>query len=654
MKCLCFPSFSFWMLLLLAPVLARAQGTYTAASCSYADVNACVNSGSASTCSPGGKHTVVNGDVVVIPAGTCTWASTLTGPSGVGFTLIGTGTPNSGSGTTGAATPQTFIIDNAGSGSNDYMMQFSPSYGAPTMRVSMMSIDPVGASTSLADPIFFLGSCTSSGCPNVRVDNISFGYNTQWSESGNSSNAEAGVLAEMVFGVLDHNTLCTSAQPCPGSTGWELFNAEQGVYLGTGQYGDNSWAQPDSLGTANNIFAENNQIYSNGYLSMNDCEQDDAFENRGGCRFVIRYNTFTVTGNGGFGLAQNHGTDSGGRARGGRNAEVYGNTYNCGVSSGGCSGLEGGLRSGTALYFNNTFTFSAGAAGSSSALGLSLYRAEASWGSPFSYCGGGSNAQSVTTYDQVDGTTYFSGAMSTSGSGVLTMTDSSQSFGNLVPSGAPYSVFDVTQNFYSEVSSNTSNTITIHGNIGGGSAAWTGFNNGDSYQVLRATVCADQPARGKGIYISGTTPSPTGWVEEALDPIYRWAETFPGGTPSQSKIFSSVSGRLIAYRDWYDQASGIQTTSSSPFSCNGSTGGVGWGTLSNRPSSCSGACSANSPGCGYFATDQGSQGTLYAWESGAWISYYQAYTYPHPLDGGTPETGAPSPPTGLTVTVVTN
>ena len=303
------------------------------------------------------------------------------------------------------------------------------------------------------------------------------------------------------------------------------------------------------------------------------------------------------------------------------------------------------------MLFDNTVAFTNGASGGNW-MGIDIYRSSGSWGSPFYYSGGGSTAQSVTTYDQVDGTTYFSGTMSTSGSGVLTMTDSSKSFGNLVPSGAPYSVYDVTQGFYSEIISNTSNTITIDGNIGGGSTPWTGFNNGDSYQVLRATICADQPGRGQGSYISGTTPTPTGWVGDALDPIYRWGDSASGG--SVASTIASNSGRLIAYRDWYDQASGVQTSPSSPFSCNGSTDGAGWGTLANRPSSCSGACSANSPGCGYFATDQGSQGTLYVWESGAWISYYQPYTYPHPLDGGTPETGRPSPPTGLTVTVVPN
>jgi hypothetical protein len=78
-------------------------------------------------------------------------------------------------------------------------------------------------------------------------------------------------------------------------------------------------------------------------------------------------------------------------------------------------------------------------------------------------------------------------------------------------------------------------------------------------------------------------------------------------------------------------------------------GGVGFGTLANRPATCT-------AGVGYFATDQGSwntstsnpqgvqqngaDGLLYTCTStDTWTLYYTPYTYPHPLntDEGDPE-----------------
>ena len=44
-------------------------------------------------------------------------------------------------------------------------------------------------------------------------------------------------------------------------------------YLGVGAYGDNSWAQSDSYGTANNWFTENNLFNTNGNASYNDCTE---------------------------------------------------------------------------------------------------------------------------------------------------------------------------------------------------------------------------------------------------------------------------------------------------------------------------------------------------------------------------------------------
>jgi hypothetical protein len=645
----------FSILLVFSMLCARSfaqsctGSSCTAASCSESAVLAAL---------PSSSNT--NSTVTVnIPACSGTWTTSLkyAQPSSVTtLNILGSGTPNSGSGTTGASASctATYLMDNAGS--SQPMFNISTTY-PQTFKIGCMAIDPNSTSTVLVDPIWIVGTCTSSGCPSVRVHNITFGFNIYWSIKGNSVNAEAGMLVENSFGVIDHNSIGSSSLR---ANNFELFNSEHGQYLGVGQYGDNSWAQPDSLGGANNLFAENNLKYDSGYLPMNDSEQDDVFTNRGGTRVVMRYNLMHQgSGNaGGYGLFQDHGADSGGRARGAREAEVYNNTIYCESSSTNCSGVDGGLRSGTGLFFGNQANFTLGNNGPW--VSLSLYRnVTASW-LPFAACGGSG------PWDQNDGTAYYSGSVSSVSNGALTMTDSSQSFGNLVPAGNPYSVYDVTQGWWSEVASNTSTTITVRASVGYGAV---NFVAGDSYQVLRATSCIDQPARGQGKYMSGsstscsvagasvapayTGPSACGYSSQALDPIYRWNEATTGGATSGGVVPNGTS-RFIAYRDFYDSAPGIQASSSSPFSCNGSTGGTGWGTLANRPASCSGACTTNSPGCGYFATDQGSQGTLYTWQGGAWATYYQPYTYPHPLEsdssGSAPPAATP-PPSGLTAIV---
>ena len=62
-------------------------------------------------------------------------------------------------------------------------------------------------------------------------------------------------------------------------------------------------------------------------------------------------------------------------------------------------------------------------------------------------------------------------------------------------------MYDVTGGWWSEIASNTANTLTIQQSIPEQS---NNFNNGDSYQILRATVCADQGGRGAGGYVSGS------------------------------------------------------------------------------------------------------------------------------------------------------
>jgi hypothetical protein len=230
------------------------------------------------------------------------------------------------------------------------------------------------------------------------------------------------------------------------------------------------------------------------------------------------------------------------------------------------------------------------------------------------------------------------------------MTDASKSWttNQLAPTGGPYSVYDTTQGFWAEIASNTSTTITVHSPVS--ESSWTGFNNGDSYQILRASICIDQPGRGQGSYISGTStncsesynsgpnyigPTSCGYPNQALDPIYQWGDFATGGANVNNPI-QTGSGKVIANRDFYPQASGIQASPTSPF--NG-TSGTGWGTLANRPTTCK-------VQVGYWATDKS---TLYLCKTAnTWTAAYQPYTYPHPLESSsTGTTQGPAAPGNL-------
>lgn len=190
--------------------------------------------------------------------------------------------------------------------------------------------------------------------------------------------------------------------------------------------------------------------------------------------------------------------------------------------------------------------------------------------------------------------------------------------------------------------------------------------------------CIDQPGRGPGDLITGEAPtqvnSTTGtisWPNQALEPVYLWNNVgdFVAGWSGAVVANHAGEERVQSDRDYYLPASGIQTTPSSPF--NGTTG-VGWGTLANRPTTCT-------PGVAYFATDQGTWnrsvsnpygvqqngacGKLYRCvTTNVWEEYYEPYTYPHPartISEVPPEQNLPpviSPPGGtyegpVTVTI---
>jgi hypothetical protein len=143
---------------------------------------------------------------------------------------------------------------------------------------------------------------------------------------------------------------------------------------------------------------------------------------------------------------------------------------------------------------------------------------------------------------------------------------------------------------------------------------------------------------------------------QGLQPMYvwnnRWSDTGAKVDLAVEHPWASnnpsVFDHIKPNRDFYNAvAAGAQTSPTSPF--NGSTG-MGFGTLANRPSTCTTGSLEPGGGVGYFATDQGPDGTLYRCSAtNTWTVQYVPFTYPHPLRNGITGPTAPAAPTNVRI-----
>ena len=595
--------------------------TINAASCSQADVQSAINQAS-------------NGDTITIPAGTCTWTSGATVPSGIGISIFGAGTPNSGASSTGAAPScsATAITDDMTSGGDIFLLQ--PTTNSSGSRISCMKILGQGGlgANALNSPFAVQGTCNATTCPNLRIDNVTFDGSLQ----GTISNSDSMIITDNVFGVLDHN----NAAGVLGAQGMEFVNFNNSAWNGVGAFGDNSWSSADSFGTSKALYLENNSFGAGVVVGETEASVPNGGE--GGGRIAARFNEC----NGCLSAMSGHGTESNGRPRGVRQVEYYGNNFLCTYTNS-CSSAVG-LRSGVAIMFGNKLNAGPGS-WMNAYLSFAEYRSLQS-------IGGWGACDGTGQYDNNDPTTYYTGTIASvdlSWPYVITVSGTPNWTNNQwVNTNAPYSIHDASINNGSEIVGSGANTISVY--------PWTSipYAVGDTIQIRRAYACIDQPNRSGGTLLSGWTPSPVGGVIQTLDPSYEWNDS--GYNPVFGNVSGAWTARFIANRDWYtDDSHGTphaQTSPTNPF--NGASG-VGFGTLANRPTTCT-------SGVGYWATDQGSwnqssngfgQGTLYVCTStNTWTLYYTPFTYPYPLDAkGLPnptsngDTTPPAAPSGVSV-----
>jgi hypothetical protein len=292
---------------------ASAQTTYPAASCSQIAVSAAI---AAEQVHP------VDGDIISIPAGTCTWTGTT--PLSASFknsvTIQGAGAISAAAG--GASTTGSDVTIINDGNTSLAAMTFNAVAGKSFRLTGIAILSTVGSNGIIQ----IFGTSSS-----VRVDHCHFHVTNVGLYIGGS-----------LLGVADHDFFDSSINSVNNPIAFHNGVGWNGTSESGNAIGDHSWTDTDHFGTSGFFFVEDTRF--------NEGSVSDAHD---GARYVLRHNTIQSSVNGN-GQVYNHGLTSS-RARATRAAEVYLNNFvQPGPTGGGNPAYA--LNSGTLLFWGNTVT----------------------------------------------------------------------------------------------------------------------------------------------------------------------------------------------------------------------------------------------------------------------------------------------------------
>lgn len=433
----------------LLSAMACCGATLNSPSCSYFDVT----------------NTIAHanqGDTVQLPAGTNGWTDTVVVS---GITLAGAGTNAT------LVTDETPLSGGAFYGGGRPMMIVTTVSNSLT-RVTGMRFD-AGATNNISTfPFNSGGNIEIFGtAPKWRIDHCLFTL-----LSGKSI-----LQAGDTYGLVDQNSFHT-------------YNRISVQIFGTG-YGDSAWASAITLGSSNATYIERNTVTDDNSFGWVDVSQ--------GGRVVFRYNNCE-----GF-FFNTHGPETGGRERGSRYVEVYGNNLlNSRLVAGGqykdnYTGVD--IRGGCAIVFSNVF--------SAVNAGVIIRDYRATDNSPYYQPWWG--ATGLTNWDN-NGPQLLAGtAMGITNSAILTVTNASWTPGQWVGC----TVFNYRNSLCGVVNGNTATTMTFDAN--GQTLYLISFKDNDQFTIHQIYPMLDGCGVGQGGLLTGDNPTPVN-LGQTAQPIYNW------------------------------------------------------------------------------------------------------------------------------------